>query len=415
MNNPQLITKHTLNEAWLEACKTVFMTGTLINADQKQKEITNLHIKITNSFETHHDVYFKYFSKSTFEQVLKVYSKGGSEELKKDYWTQIYNNKGIDQVVRVIDVLKTDPLSKSATIVLSDIQKDKQPCVMDVNFRIREEKVEMTVVFKSSDVAKKFIPDIVVLSRIHEQISRDLHLARGGVDAFILSAQLHENDFDIVKRLIKNEVNDHYYDVEKVIDNWNGDARDWDQKIKNPEHYVNIENGYSRFLKFSEEIVKNHITKNQTVLDSGCGTGIIARQVNKYSNNVYGIDIADRMIEVARRKNLKASFVLGNCLDIPFEDKFFNAVVTRGVLITHVGKDYSKQFIEEAKRVLIPGGLLVFDFVTHYNKGEEEKFKQKAVFNQKQIMALLEKSGFRVIEFSGEEKNRVNAVACIKE
>jgi|GEM_PF-3534067 len=37
----------------------------------------------------------------------------------------------------------------------------------------------MTIVFKSSDIAKKFIPDIVVLTKIHEEISHKLQVARG--------------------------------------------------------------------------------------------------------------------------------------------------------------------------------------------------------------------------------------------
>jgi ubiquinone/menaquinone biosynthesis C-methylase UbiE len=121
------------------------------------------------------------------------------------------------------------------------------------------------------------------------------------------------------------------------------------------------------------------------------------------------------MITMARKKPLSAKFVLGNCLDIPFENNYFNAVVTRGVLISHVEKDYAQQFIDETKRVLSPGGLFVFDFITQYNKSESEKLKKKAVFDQKSITKVLEKSGFKIISFEGNKSNRVNTVACIKE
>ena len=416
MNKNYVISAHTLNEAWLKTCKLVYTGGNNITLTKpKQKEITNLTITISNSFENEHDVYFKHFDRDIYSSVLRVYSKGGDQKLQKDYWTPIYDNNGINQVKRTIKILKQDPYAKSATIVLSDVQKSKLPCVMDVNFRIRNEKVDMTLVFKSSDVAKKFIPDVVVLSRIHEQISRELHVARGSVTAFVLSAQIHVQDFKVIAKLIKNEAEPSYYNTESVIENWNGDAEQWDIKIKNPNHYVNIENGYSRFVEFAEKLVKDHVTKNQVTLDSGSGTGIIAKMLQKYNNNVFGIDIADKMIKVARKKNLPTTFVLGNCLDIPFRNEYFNAVITRGVLISHVGKGYTSAFIDEAKRVLVPGGLFIFDFITHFNDDETDKRDKKAVFNKKKVELLLKKSGFRVLEFCGEDENRVNAVACVKE
>jgi thymidylate synthase len=275
MSNPSYIQTHTLNEAWFEACKFVYTNGKDIKTDIKQKEVTNLHIIIENGFETEHDLYFKYFSKDSYNQVMRVYSKAGDKELQKNYWERIYNNQGIDQVSRVESILKTDPLSKSATIVLADITKEKQSCVLDINFRIRNEMVDMTIIFKSSDIAKKFIPDIVVLTRIHEKISRELNLARGSVEAFILSAQIHEADYKTVKKLTSQKLLEHYYDTNKAIDNWNGDAEEWEEKLKNPDHYVNIENGYNRFIDFANKITKEHVTKNQVVLDSGCGTVLI--------------------------------------------------------------------------------------------------------------------------------------------
>ena len=410
------IESHTLNEAWRMACEATYKHGQELNIDgSRQRELINLSIFIANGFETEHDTYFSYFGHDAYNQVMRVYTKGGDRELKKDYWTRIYDNNGINQVNKVIDSLKIDPTTKSATIILSDLNSEKLPCVMDVNFKIRNEKLEMTVVFKSSDIAKKFIPDIAVLTRIHEEISQQLHVARGSVTAFILSAQIHGKDFVKIKNLLNDAFTDHYYDTDAIIENWNGDAEQWDKKVKDPSHYVNIEDGYNRFISFTKGTCKDHITKNQVVLDLGCGTGIIADLLQKYSNNVYGIDIADKMIDVARKKPISAEFLLGNCLDIPFADEFFNAIVTRGVLISHVEKDYALKFIQESKRVLKPGGLFVFDFITHYNQSEKEKLKRKATFDQQSLSKVLEKDGFKIIEFSGAKSNRVNSVACIKE
>lgn len=121
------------------------------------------------------------------------------------------------------------------------------------------------------------------------------------------------------------------------------------------------------------------------------------------------------MVQVARRKKLRAKFLVGNCLDIPFANNSFDAIVSRGVLISHVEKGYDDKFIIEAKRVLHPGGLFIFDFITQYNKNESKKLKKKAIFNRQQITRTLNSEGFKVIDYNGTVSNRVNTVACIKE
>jgi 2-polyprenyl-3-methyl-5-hydroxy-6-metoxy-1,4-benzoquinol methylase len=53
-------------------------------------------------------------------------------------------------------------------------------------------------------------------------------------------------------------------------------------------------------LQFITEHLKTHVPSGATVLDVGCGNGVIARSLGREGFNVYGIDISHKAIEKAR-------------------------------------------------------------------------------------------------------------------
>jgi ubiquinone/menaquinone biosynthesis C-methylase UbiE len=66
------------------------------------------------------------------------------------------------------------------------------------------------------------------------------------------------------------------------------------------------------------------------LLDCGCGTGPMLTLLHrKYPDNKYtGIDLTPRMIEVAKRKNMKnVELVVGDCENLPFADNSFDVVI----------------------------------------------------------------------------------------
>ena len=52
---------------------------------------------------------------------------------------------------------------------------------------------------------------------------------------------------------------------------------------------------------FYEEILKNHINSNTTVMDLCCGDGIHSINLGYLSNHVIGTDIAENSIEIASK------------------------------------------------------------------------------------------------------------------
>jgi demethylmenaquinone methyltransferase/2-methoxy-6-polyprenyl-1,4-benzoquinol methylase len=96
----------------------------------------------------------------------------------------------------------------------------------------------------------------------------------------------------------------------------------------------------------------------QQVLDVACGTGDFVTAVLKASptSKVIGLDFSEAMLTLARRKIHRATFVQGDVMDLPFEDKRFDVVTVGFGLRNFV--DIPRALAQMA-RVLKPGGRLV--------------------------------------------------------
>ena len=91
-------------------------------------------------------------------------------------------------------------------------------------------------------------------------------------------------------------------------------------------------------------------------LDLACGTGDIAFGLAKRGARATGLDITVRMLQLARAKPGRASFLAGDMTSLPFADQSFD-LVTTGYGIRNVPR--IEPAIVEIHRVLRPGGLLL--------------------------------------------------------
>ncbi len=96
------------------------------------------------------------------------------------------------------------------------------------------------------------------------------------------------------------------------------------------------------------------------ILDAGCGEGQLLRKISQLNRGeLYGIDITPVAIESAKERVSGVHFSLSDLGKVEYPDNFFDVVICTEV-IEHI-PDYRKT-IEELKRVLKKGGLLILTF-----------------------------------------------------
>jgi ubiquinone/menaquinone biosynthesis C-methylase UbiE len=108
--------------------------------------------------------------------------------------------------------------------------------------------------------------------------------------------------------------------------------------------------------RFALEMVEACATRVSKVLDAGCGTGEMARELKGRGYEVWGLDIAEPMIRYARERCGSGRFQAGDLEHLPFRDNTFDAVVCLGV-VEYLETD--ERSLREIRRVLRPGGQAV--------------------------------------------------------
>lgn len=116
------------------------------------------------------------------------------------------------------------------------------------------------------------------------------------------------------------------------------------------------------------------VEKGDTVLDVGCGDGLIAFGALEHGpGRVVFTDVSEELLDVCRRiadGDPRCEFVVGSATDLPLPDESVDVVTTRSVVI--YVQDKQRAF-DEFFRVLRPGGRLsIFEPINSYAFPEPE-------------------------------------------
>ncbi len=103
---------------------------------------------------------------------------------------------------------------------------------------------------------------------------------------------------------------------------------------------------------------------NSKILDIGCGPGNITRYLlaKRPDFDIFGIDIAPNMIELAKRNNPKASFATMDIRQIEKLKTKFDGIVC-GFCLPYLSQPDTLKLIEDCNNLLSKNGLIYLSFV----------------------------------------------------
>lgn len=210
---------------------------------------------------------------------------------------------------------------------------------------------------------------------------------------------------------------DYYNQTAAKYDRWHIDPPS--AKIVDAWNFVNLK----KFLKNTLPTGRQeHISKS---LELGCGTGRLANSLFQISDNVYGIDLSQEVLKIAKEKYPKLKLERSEVINLPYADNYFDMVIINGSLHHFFAVE---QTFKEAYRVLKSGGAFVLlgepnsQFLKLYNpffyswainrivsnlfgylrvnKGSQELIEPAAeTYKPRTLKKQLEQAGFDVKDF----------------
>jgi SAM-dependent methyltransferase len=118
---------------------------------------------------------------------------------------------------------------------------------------------------------------------------------------------------------------------------------------------------------------KENLKSNAHILDLGCGSGILEKELLQEGYQLTGIDYSPAMIEIARKNAPGAEYLTGSFFDLDFPS--CHAVVSIGECINYLFDEKNSLntleiLFRKIYQALNSGGLFIFDFLEPGQLGE---------------------------------------------
>lgn len=176
----------------------------------------------------------------------------------------------------------------------------------------------------------------------------------------------------------------------RTISEYSHTARDYESRVADLHHMP-------EGLEFM-----GRIPQAGRILDAGCGDGRDCKVFADRGFKVTGIDLTPEFLELASQKVPTGNFYYMDMRNLSFEDNYFDGVWSCASVV-HMDRQGVAQFLNEARRVLKPNGVL---YLAAKEGPQPVVYGAKTFFfyDAKDIASLVSDSGLRPIQITGGNK-----------
>ncbi len=150
------------------------------------------------------------------------------------------------------------------------------------------------------------------------------------------------------------------------------------------------------YIKF----LKDHLNKNQKILDLACGYGRLTIPLVKAGYPIEGIDLIPNFIKdakkIAKKNKICAKFRIGNMLSLPYKNNYFDVIICMWSSFNHLlTKKNQIKALNEMIRILKGKGFAIIDMPSY------------RIINEKHlIMGTI--GGFENVDYIHNRKSLIN-------
>jgi len=135
------------------------------------------------------------------------------------------------------------------------------------------------------------------------------------------------------------------------------DEKFWDRIASKFDRLEKSDISYKIFIEKAREYIK----ADDTILDFGCGTGLICNEIAENVEFIHAIDISTKMIEISKnkaseRKIQNIDFARTTIFNEKFKEGSFDVIIAFNIF--HLLEEPQKYF-QRLNQMLKPGGLII--------------------------------------------------------
>jgi thymidylate synthase len=212
LDDPQVLHTDTIGEAWLAVAGRILADGIGSHYDELPiREIALVTLAVSRSdpddeiIARHAEPERLAWMHANFTDHARVAALGDADS----YATRLfdYEHSGRDQIAWVIDHLRTDPTSRSATITTFQPHTDTTyiPCVSMLDFWLPDGAVELVVYAHSIDFGAKGYGNLVELAALQQHVAHALDRQAGRLLMIVKSAHVYETELAYVEDVLARE------------------------------------------------------------------------------------------------------------------------------------------------------------------------------------------------------------------
>ncbi|MDR2831138.1 MAG: thymidylate synthase [Methanobrevibacter sp.] len=222
-----LIEVDEIADGWKQLVKKIIVEGHDINDERGSltKEILNVLVQIQNPLGKFSKDFFNLGNKTDTILDIRVPEgyfwngdklKSYSEQFiskKKHGFVYTYGNRlrshfeDVDQIEQAINRLKQCRQSRRAISItwdqVVDSKNDEVPCMILVDFKIRDDKLHTTALWRSHDIYGAWFPNVVGLTYLVQYVAKKTNTGIGSITIHSISAHIYEVNFKEAEQLAK--------------------------------------------------------------------------------------------------------------------------------------------------------------------------------------------------------------------
>ncbi|MDH5414181.1 MAG: thymidylate synthase [Flavobacteriaceae bacterium] len=207
-----VIIESNIHKAWVSILKKIQEEGRTVVDENKNKtrEILNLFAAIENPLDEENlDKFFL-----TMNQI-NVFTKLLLDEKEADEagfipGKRLYDFFGYKQWEKVCDRLIDRPMTRRASIILCEPSRDfegkRPPSLLLIDFKIRDNKLNLTAVIRSNDMFRVWPANAYSLAKLLEKtvgrLRDKIQVEPGILNILSMSAHIYEDDYGKINRII---------------------------------------------------------------------------------------------------------------------------------------------------------------------------------------------------------------------